>query len=99
MIPILDQTISFGILLTHSPFHGRHELCGGLLGALRGPLRVAHEALDAARSALDTLVTERAAWEAAPRSAGRPPQWEEKIARGAEIVARASAYDVGTTST
>lgn len=74
---------------TSDVFHGQHELCGGLLGALRGPLRVAHEALDAARSALDKVVAAHAAWKAAPPSPGRPPSWDDRIARGTELVAEA----------
>jgi hypothetical protein len=74
---------------TSDVFHGQHELCGGLLGALRSPLRVAREALDAARSALDKVVAAHAAWQGAPRTPGRPPQWDEKIAQGTEVVAQA----------
>ncbi|MFO0651445.1 MAG: hypothetical protein U0326_34795 [Polyangiales bacterium] len=73
---------------TSDVFHGQHELYGGLLGALRGSLRVAHETLDAARSALDKIVAEHVAWKATPRSPGRPPHWDDRIARGTEIVAQ-----------
>ena len=73
---------------TSDVFHGQHELCGGLLGALRVPLRVAHEALDTARSALDKIVAEHVAWKATPRSPGRPPRWGERITHSTEIVAQ-----------
>lgn len=76
---------------TSDVFHGQHELCGGLLGALRSPLRLAHDALDAARATVDRLVTARAAWEAAPRTSGRPPEWESKLARAVEVVGEAES--------
>ncbi len=50
---------------TSDVFHGQHELCGGLLGALGGSLRVAHEALETTCSALDKIVAEHVAWKTA----------------------------------
>lgn len=76
---------------TSDVFHGQHELCGGLLGAMRGPLRLAHDALDDARSTVDRLAAARTAWEAAPRTPGRPPAWDVKLARAIEVVSAAES--------
>ncbi len=72
-------------------FHGQHELCSGLFGALRGKLRVATAAVAAAHKAVAAVRTARERWFTSRIRPGPPPAWETKFARAREIVGEAEA--------
>lgn len=72
-------------------FHGQHELCSGLFGALRGKLRVATAAVAAAHKAVAVVRAARERWFTSRIRPGPPPAWETKFARAREVVGEVEA--------
>ena len=72
-------------------FHGQHELCTGVFGALRSRLQAAHDTIAAARKEITRVLAARARWFTSPIRAGRPPDWDARLAKAHESAGDAEA--------
>jgi hypothetical protein len=72
-----------GLGAHHSPdvFHVQHEVCGAMALALTRKVRAASEASGEAEQAVKDVTSERDVYLASEHGPGRPPNWDERIAK------------------